>query len=142
MRHPATQATTFDFLGFTHVWGLSRRGKHVVYQRTAKDRYRWSLRKIYDYCRAARHRLLAERHARLARMMRGHFAYYGITGNGQRVRWYANQVDRIWYRWLARRSRSGSGGWLRYAALRSRYPLPPPRIVHSYVAVAASEAVA
>jgi len=141
-RHPATHATTFDFLGFTHVWGQSRRGKHVVYQRTAKERYRRSLRRVYEYCRAARHRPLSEQQARLTRMMNGHFAYYGITGNGKRVRWYANQVDRIWYRWLARRSRSGSGGWRRYAAVRSRYPLPPPRIVHSYVAVAASEPVA
>lgn len=28
-RHPATSATTFNFLGFTHVWGKSRKGKPV-----------------------------------------------------------------------------------------------------------------
>jgi hypothetical protein len=38
-RHPATVGTTFDFLGFTHVWGHSRNGKNVVRQITAKDRY-------------------------------------------------------------------------------------------------------
>jgi RNA-directed DNA polymerase len=38
-RHPAAVGTTFDFLGFTHVWGLSRNGKNVVRQITAKDRY-------------------------------------------------------------------------------------------------------
>ncbi|WP_411780763.1 group II intron reverse transcriptase/maturase [Bradyrhizobium sp. UFLA01-814] len=39
-RHPATAGTTFNFLGFTHVWGLSRQGKNVVRQITAKDRTR------------------------------------------------------------------------------------------------------
>ena len=38
-RHPATAGTTFNFLGFTHVWGQSRNGKNVVRQITAKDRY-------------------------------------------------------------------------------------------------------
>ena len=33
------QATTFNFLGFTHVWGKSRKGYNVVRQYTAKDRY-------------------------------------------------------------------------------------------------------
>lgn len=32
-RHPATQATTFVFLGFLHGWGKSRRGKNVVSSR-------------------------------------------------------------------------------------------------------------
>ncbi|MGC2333534.1 MAG: group II intron reverse transcriptase/maturase, partial [Candidatus Acidiferrales bacterium] len=36
-RHPATAGTTFNFLGFTHVWGQSKKGKNVVRQITAKD---------------------------------------------------------------------------------------------------------
>jgi group II intron reverse transcriptase/maturase len=35
-RHPQTDGTTFDFLGLTHVWGRSRRGKDMVLQVTAK----------------------------------------------------------------------------------------------------------
>lgn len=134
-RHPATQGTTFDFLGFTHVWGRSRRGKNVVYQRTAKDRYRRSLRAITDYCHRFRHRPVVEQQARLRRMMTGHIAYYGITGNGRRLRWYTNRIYYIWYRWLARRSCSGGVGRLRYEVLRTRYPLPLPRIVHRYAAI-------
>ena len=34
-----TDGTTFDFLGFTHLWGKSRRGYDVVRQVTAKNRY-------------------------------------------------------------------------------------------------------
>jgi hypothetical protein len=32
-------------------------------------------------------------------MMRGHYAYYGISGNIKRLRWYADQVERIWHKW-------------------------------------------
>lgn len=65
--------------------------------------------------------------------MRGHYAYYGITGNGKRLRWFAHQVERTWHRWLSRRSRGQPMQWKRFQALLARYPLPAPKIVHSYV---------
>ena len=68
-------------------------------------------------------------------MMRGHFTYYGITGNGRRLQWYARQVERIWRRWLARRSRTGVFYWQRMRELLKRRPLPPPRIIHVYTKV-------
>ena len=68
-------------------------------------------------------------------MMRGHFAYYGISGNSRRLRWYARQVERIWRKWLARRSRQGVFLWQRMRELLKRHPLPPPRIIHGYAKV-------
>lgn len=131
-RHPATQATAFDFLGFTHVWGRSRRGKNVVYQRTAKSRYARALKAVWDWCKTHRHRPIAEQHARLSRAMQGHYAYYGITGNSRRLRWYAHAVERTWQTWLSRRSRGQRHRWDRFTALLERLPLPRPRIVHRY----------
>lgn len=133
-RHPATQATTFDFLGFTHLWGKTERGKHNVYQRTAKDRFARALHKVADWCRRNRHRPVPEQHTRLSRMMKGHFAYFGITGNSRRIRWYAHQVERIWFSSLRRRSRGERGGYRMFEALLRRHPLPSPHIVHRYVA--------
>ena len=133
-RHPATQATTFAFLGFLHVWGKSRRGKNVIYQRTAKDRYARALRSVHLWCRANRHKPLAKQHAMLARKMLGHYAYYGITGNSKRLRWYAHQVQRIWRYWLARRTRGWRFRWDRFSVLLERYPLPQPKIIHRYAA--------
>jgi hypothetical protein len=102
-RHPATVGTTFNFLGFTHVWGRSRRGKDVVRQITAKDRYARALASVTEWCRRNLHRPFREQHAHLSRMIRGHCAYYGITGNGDRIRWYHHQLVRIWKKWLRRR---------------------------------------
>jgi len=65
--------------------------------------------------------------------MRGHYAYYGISGNIRRLSWYAYQVRRIWQKWLSRR---GSRlNWTQFAALLTRHPLPAARIVHRYTAV-------
>jgi group II intron reverse transcriptase/maturase len=130
MRHPHTAGTTFDFLGFTHVWGKSRNDKNVVRQVTAKRRFARAVKAVMEWCRTNRHLPIREQRAHLSAMMRGHFAYYGITGNSRRLKWYAHQVERIWRKSLARRSRQGVVLWRRMRELLKRYPLPPVRIVH------------
>ena len=124
--------TTFDFLGFTHVWGKSRRGKDVVRQITAKDRYARALAAVTEWCRRNLHRPFREQHAHLSRMIRGHCAYYGLTGNSKRLRWYHHQVVRIWRKWLARRGRHSKLSWSRFAAMLLRHPLPRPLIAHPH----------
>ena len=80
-----TLPTTFTFLGFLHVWGKSKRGKATVWQHTAKDRVVRTLKAINQQCRFMRPWPIAEQHRRLCRMLEGHFAYFGITGNYQRL---------------------------------------------------------
>lgn len=130
--HPATDGTTFDFLGFTHVWGKSRNGKNVVRQVTAKGRFARALAAVSEWCQRNRHRSIRDQHAHLSAMLRGHYGYYGITGNGRRLRWYLHQVERVWKKWLSRRGRHGNFRWDRLRELLSRHPLPPARIVRQY----------
>jgi RNA-directed DNA polymerase len=133
--HPDTNGTSFNFLGFTHVWGKSRAGGPVVWQVTAKDRYARALAAVAEWCRHNRHLPLRDQHAHLSLMIRGHCAYYGISGNSRRVRWYANQTVRIWKKWLSRRGGPNGFRWKRLDDLLKRHPLPAPRIVHRYAAV-------
>jgi RNA-directed DNA polymerase len=77
---------------------------------------------------------MSDQHAHLTAMMRGHYAYYGISGNFRRISWYAYQVARIWQKWLSRRDRRNRLRWGRFAALLKRHPLPAARIVHRYTA--------
>ena len=133
-RHPATAGTAFDFLGFTHVWGRSRKGKNVVRQITAKDRYARALASVTAWCQRNLHRPVRDQRVHLMRVIRGHCAYYGITGNGRRLRWYHHQVVRIWQKWLRRRGRHSHMSWSRMRAMLARYPLPPATIVHQYAA--------
>ena len=133
-RHPGTDGTNFDFLGLTHVWGRSRRGKDMVLQITAKGRFARALAAVSDWCRKHRHWSIPDQHRHLSSMMRGHFAYFGVGGNGQRLRWFAHQVVRIWQKWLSRRDRQSVVRWTRFNAILKRHPLPPAKIVHTFAA--------
>ena len=122
---------SFDFLGFTHYWGKTRGGWQAVQVKTAASRLSRSLRKISEWCRKNRHRKVSEQHETLTRKMRGHYNYYGISGNYRALRGYSNGVRRAWQKWLNRRSQQRHMPWPRFERLEKRYRLPRPRIVHS-----------
>jgi RNA-directed DNA polymerase len=124
---------TFDLLGFTHYWGRTRRGSWAMMRKTASKRLSRAVRNIAEWCRAHRHRPICEQHAILSQKVRGHYAYYGITGNARALTWFLCAVHRAWRKWLDRRNRKREMLWERFNRLLTRYPLPPPRIVHSYV---------
>ena len=126
-----SRAGSFDFLGFTHYWGRSRRGTPVVRRKTATKRMTRALSSIRQWCRAHRHDPVAWQHRVLRRKLLGHAAYYGITGNGPFLDRFRDEVRRIWRKWLDRRSARAHMDWERYARLLKRYPLPPLRVVHS-----------
>jgi group II intron reverse transcriptase/maturase len=131
--HPEADGSSFTFLGFCHVWGKSRKRKNVVRQVTAKQRYARALAAVTAWCRENRHLPIPEQHTQLVAKMRGHYAYYGISGNFRRLSWYANKVARIWQKWLSRRG--SRYPWDRFKELLTRHPLPAARIVHRYTAV-------
>lgn len=137
---PDCQEPPFDFLGFTHVWVKSRRGLSVVRQRTAKSRLARTLSAVNDWCRTNRHRPMRWQHDRLAAKLVGHYAYYGITGNIRQLQRCCTQVERLWRKWLARRTRTQRFTWDRFRVYLARHPLPRPRITHRYADV--SEALA
>jgi hypothetical protein len=69
-------------------------------------------------------------------MIQGHLAYFGITGNGERLRTVVYKAERIWQKWLSRRTRSGRIPWSRFRLVLERWPLPRARIVHCYLPTA------
>jgi group II intron reverse transcriptase/maturase len=122
---------TFDLLGFTHYWGRSRRGGWVVTRKTSSSRFSRAVKTIAAWCRKYRHRPLAEQHHTLSQKLRGHDAYYGITGNCLMLQRLRYVVTRVWRKWLARRSRGDPLSWDSFTRLLARLPLPPARVVHS-----------
>jgi group II intron reverse transcriptase/maturase len=127
---------SFDFLGFKHFWGRSRKGNRVVQRKTASTRFSRALRRVVEWCRLNRHRAIDDQHRALVRKLSGHYNYFGITGNFRSLRSFRNEVRRAWRKWLDRRAGRSHMGWDRYALLLQRYPLPNPRIVHSFAKVA------
>lgn len=127
---PGQKPDSFDFLGFTHYWGKSRRGWMIHKVKTAKDRLARSCRAIAEWCRKHLHEPLADQCRRLNWKLRGHYGYYGITHNMKALRQYYQRVRRIWHRWLNRRGNREPLTWNSYTALLTRHPLLSPRIFH------------
>ena len=130
----AGERVTFDFLGFTHCWSTSRRGRAFVRRQTMSKRLTRALDGLRAYCREARTQALASQWAGLKQRMQGHYAYYGITGNLRQLAAYARGAEGVWRFWLNRRSAKRDMPWPRFKALLARFPLPPPRVVHSVYA--------
>ena len=122
---------TFDLLGFTHYWNRSRKGNWVVRRKTMKSRFTRAVRKIAHWCRDNRHRTIAEQHAVLSRKLRGHYAYYGITGNSVALNRFREQVQYLWHKWLSRRNSQHRPPWTWFHRLRERYRLPYGIAIHS-----------
>ena len=121
---------TFDFLGFTTLWGKSRAGKWVVLQRIAKDRFRRAMERANDWCKRFRHAPVEEQHKALNRKLRGHYGYYRRVGNGKRLWEFLYRVTEIWKRWLSKRSQRPFT-WIRMNRLLKRFPLLTPSRVYN-----------
>jgi len=122
----------FDFLGFRHFWGRSRKGNWVVKRKTSGKKLRQSIRRVHLWCKYNRHLPIEEQWQSLCRKLHGHYGYYGITFNMRSLSSYYEQVKRSWSKWLNRRSRDKQMPWRRFNRLLDRYPLPRPRIVHQF----------
>ncbi|HRY50354.1 MAG TPA: group II intron reverse transcriptase/maturase [Candidatus Paceibacterota bacterium] len=130
---PPHEPGTFDFLGFTHYWGRSRRGYWVIRRKTAAKRLRRTLRAIGDWCRTNRHRGMFDQFKVLVRKLDGHYAYYGITGNGPSLEQVRTATQKVWRKWLARRSRESKAHtweWMN-RMLKEMFVFPYARVVHS-----------
>lgn len=124
---------TFELLGFCHFWAQTRTGRWVVRQRTAPSRFTRALKKVAEWCRRHRHRPIAEQRQDLIRKLRGHYEYYGITGNSWALSRFRGEVVRLWRQWLSRRSQRSRMTKEKFKRLLERYPIPPARCVHSVV---------
>lgn len=125
--------TTFDFLGFTFYWGKSRRGKMVTKYKTAKKRLGRAIQNITSWCKENRHKPVKEQHEKLKSKLQGHYNYYGVTGNLRSLHKVFHETKAAWKKWLSRRSQRYRMNWRKFSRILERYPLPIPKIAHSYI---------
>lgn len=119
---------TFDFLGFTLLWKRTRKGHWGQHFRTRKARLQRAKVALNDFCRRHRHKPVKEQHASLCRRISGHINYFGVNGNIASLSQLVRAAERIWYRWLRRRSQRTRLNWQRFEDLLKAFPLPRPSI--------------
>lgn len=118
----------FDFLGFTHFWGKSRKGIWVVQRKTASSRFSRALKRISAWMRRFAHEPVRWQHQQLVAKLRGHDNYYGVAGNWKSLARFRHETVRVWRSRLGRRNRNGPMSWRRFRLLMKRYPLPKPHV--------------
>jgi group II intron reverse transcriptase/maturase len=125
---------TFDFLGFTHYWAKNRKGQWIIRRKTMHKRLTRGLKAIGQWCRKNRHETMRTQVEVLGRKLKGHFGYYGITGNFASLQRFREGVIRIWRKWLARRGDPQGMPWARMNRLLQFFYIPEARVVHSIYA--------
>jgi RNA-directed DNA polymerase len=122
---------TFNFLGFTHICGKTRNGRFTVLRQTVRKRVQAKLGEVKAELRRRLHDPVSVVGAWLRSVILGHLQYYGVLMNWRALFAFCSQVERLWYRALARRSQRGRVSWSRMQRLRGRW-LPAPRLFHPY----------
>ena len=96
--------------------------------KTRRASLRRAIQSVTDGGHRHRHLPVKLQHAALTRRLRGHFNYFGVSGNFRSLLLLANAAKRAWYQWLCRRSQRARLTWERFADLLEQHPLPRPRI--------------
>jgi group II intron reverse transcriptase/maturase len=118
---------SFDFLGFTHYWSVSKKGNWVVKRKTAGSRFHRAVKKIGEWFRVNRHLPMSEQIQTFAQKLRGHYAYYGgVMGNLRCLQRFRHEAVRLWQKGLSRRKRRGQFSWERMNRLLKAIQLPQP----------------
>lgn len=122
---------TFDFLGFTHACGKTRKGRFTVLRRTARKRVVARLREIKAALRYRWHHPIPEVGRWLASAIHGHINYYAVPRNFEAVAAFRNEVIKHWQHGLGRRSHKAHVTWTRMLRIAEAW-LPRVRIVHPW----------
>ena len=123
---------TFDFLGFTHISGKTRRGDFTIHRKTARKKFQAKLAELKETISRRRHDDLAMVGEWLQSVFRGWCQYYAVPGNYTRLRQFRDAIQRIWLRTLRRRSQRGRRlTWEKFSKLSRRW-LAAPKILHPY----------
>ena len=131
-REGSGKSVFFDFLGFTHYMGKSRKGRSILKRRTSSNKFRSSLKRVSEWLRRNLHKDVAYVILSLNLKLRGYYGYYGITFNYRKINAYFEAVKRILHYWLNRRGGKRKWNWERYAMLITEWnPLVKPVIYHN-----------
>lgn len=122
---------TFDFLGFTHICGKTRKGKFKVLRQTSSKRMQAKLLAVKTDLKRRMHESIPSLGKWLGAVVRGYVRYFGVPDNGPAITRLRMEIGRLWKRALNRRSQNDRTDWERMKRLIARW-LPPARICHPW----------
>lgn len=118
----------FDFLGFTHYCSRSKSGKFRVKRKTSNKKFKAKVKDFSAWIKRNRHKTIPEIFKTVADKLRGHFRYYGITDNSSMVWKFREEIVKLLFKWLNRRSQRRSFTFNRFNNCLKYNILPRPKI--------------
>jgi RNA-directed DNA polymerase len=132
-RNQNRRANTFDFLGFTLFCDKTRKGYFKVGHKTSRKKFVEKCKEMTDWLKNIRNTAKPkEWWDILNSKLRGHFQYYGVSGNYESVNAFYKHTVRTLHKWLNRRSQKRSMDWKNFIKYLECYPIPKPKIVHNF----------
>jgi RNA-directed DNA polymerase len=125
---------TFNFLGFTHISGRSRKGDFQLRRKSRSDRVRATLTAVKETLRRRMHETIDQQGAWLRQVVMGFNAYHAVPTNFVALADFRYHVTNLWRRTLRWRGQKGKITWRRMTVLQNRW-LPRPRITHPWPSV-------
>ncbi len=123
---------TFDFLGFTHICGVTRTNRRFTVMRlTSSKRIRATLKALRQTLNRRKHEPIPVIGKWLRRVVQGYFNYHAVPGNSWRLSTFRKEVARAWMHALRRRGQHGRLPWARFRRYVARY-VPLVRVLHPY----------
>ena len=124
---------TFDFLGFTHICGKTRKSNSFIIRRqTIAKRLRAKAKAVRKEIMKRRHQPVPEQGKWLRSVILGHLNYYAVPGNKQSTDAFRTGIAKAWLRALRRRSQRGARlNWERMQRLLMTW-LPTAKLKHPY----------
>ena len=122
---------TFNFLGFTHICSKTRKGRFCVLRKSQRKKVQAKLKEIKQDLRQRMNELVPNIGKWLARVLNGHYNYYGVPRNYCALANFRSEVVKLWKKTLGRRSGKGYIIWERMTRLERKW-LPKPKIRHPY----------
>jgi len=122
---------TFDFLGFTHYWGKTRKGAIKLGRKTARKKFVQKMKELNQWMKKVRNLAELEEWWQVLRVkLLGHYRYYGISGNMPAMQVYYTRTLKLAHKWINRRSQKQSYNWQQFWNFVKYNPLPKPKIYH------------
>jgi Retron-type reverse transcriptase len=120
---------TFNFLGFTHYCGRTRKGGFKIGRKTDRKKFIAKMKEMNAWLKSVRSYLpIKEWWQVLIAKLRGHYQYYGVSENSRGIAQYYCAVTKLVFKWINRRSQKKSMTWDQFNIYCARHVLPKPRI--------------
>ncbi len=132
-RKQKRRSNTFDFLGFTHFCDKTRNGYFKVGRKTSRKKFVIKCKEMTKWLKRIRNQAAPkEWWEKLKAKLRGHYQYYGVSGNFRGIKAFYRHTIRTLFKWLNRRSQRRSMPWDGFNNYLGHYPIPEPKICHNF----------